>query len=68
MNIDVGWHEIVIELERIQDDLAEQIDFWFKRIVADIKLKAPDNQAKDFVMNVSSGKMQNLIIKLTCKN
>lgn len=61
-----GIDGLIDELERMQDGLnPEQIDFWCKRIANDVKLKAPEDQAKDFVMEASVGEQQNPNIKLS---
>jgi len=42
-----------------------EIDFWCKRITNDVKLKAPDDQANDFMMEVRVGLRQNPDIKIS---
>jgi hypothetical protein len=55
---------LLLEFSRLQDGNPEQIEFWCKRIVDDVKLKAPDNQAKDFLMKVQA-KKKSLSIKVS---
>jgi hypothetical protein len=57
-------YELLLEFSRLQDGNPEQIEFWCKRIVDDVKLKAPDNQAKDFLMEVHT-KKKSLSIKVS---
>ena len=42
----------------------DEIDFWCKCIANDVKLKAPEDQAKDFVMEASVGVIRKPDIKL----